>query len=52
MFDKQGNKYLIQAKRYKSAINPAHVEDFARVVNQKKAYAGFFVHTGRTGEKS
>lgn len=52
VFDKQGNKYLIQAKRYKSAINPAHVENFARVIDQKKAHAGFFIHTGRTGEKS
>ena len=52
VFDEQGNKYLIQAKRYKSAINPAHVESFSHVVNQKQAHAGFFIHTGRTGKKS
>ncbi len=52
VFDSQGKKYLIQAKRYKSAINPAHVKDFALVVSQRKAHAGFFIHTGRTGQKS
>lgn len=52
VFDNQGKKYLIQAKRYKSAINPAHVKNFSHLVDQKKAHAGFFIHTGRTGEKS
>ena len=51
-FDKQGNKFLIQAKRYKSAITPQHVSDFAEVIAHHHATGGFFVHTGRTGGKS
>ena len=51
-FDKHGNKFLIQAKRYKNTITPRHVSDFAAVVAQQKATGGFFVHTGRTGGKS
>ena len=39
----------IQCKRYSSAINPAHVRDFARLIYPHR---GFFVHTGRTGGAS
>ena len=51
-FDKKGNKFLIQAKRYKSAINPQHISEFNNVVKREKAAGGFFIHTGRTGPKS
>ena len=51
-YDKQGNKFLMQAKRYKSAITPQHVKDFSHVVTQEQAVGGFFIHTGRTGTKS
>lgn len=44
--------YLVQAKRYSSAINPAHVADFAKVIEKEKACGGFFIHTGRTGAKA
>lgn len=44
--------YLVQAKRYSSAINPAHVLEFAQIINKHKAFGGFFVHTGRTGKSS
>jgi Restriction endonuclease len=43
---------LIQAKRYKSVINPQHVADFADLITHQKAYSGFFIHTGRTGKTS
>lgn len=44
---------LVQAKRYQSAINPAHVSDFYCVVSQEPdAVYGLFVHTGRTGPMS
>lgn len=52
VFDKTGNKFLIQAKRYKSAINPQHVREFTEVIQREKAAGGFFIHTGRTGQKS
>lgn len=51
-FDRAGNKFLIQAKRYKSAINPRHVSEFAEVIQREQAAGGFFIHTGRTGPKS
>jgi len=51
-FDRAGNKFLIQAKRYKSAINPQHVREFTGVIQREKAAGGFFIHTGRTGQKS
>ena len=41
----------IQCKRYSSAINPAHVSDFAAIV-RRRGGTGFFVHTGRTGPQS
>lgn len=46
-----GERYLIQAKRYRRAITPAHVADFARLLARERC-AGLFIHTGRTGEKS
>ena len=49
---KDGKLFLIQAKRYSSAINPKHVEEFANVIIQNNAHGGFFVHTGRTGNMS
>jgi restriction system protein len=51
-FDKQGNKFLIQAKRYKNTITPQHVKEFGLVVKRQGAAGGFFIHTGRTGFKS
>lgn len=44
--------YLVQAKRYSSAINPSHVQEFAEVIKKRNAFGGFFVHTGRTGKTS
>lgn len=43
-----GVQHLIQAKRYQGAINPQHVRDFCHILD-RRGYAGFFCHTGRTG---
>lgn len=42
----------VQCKRYSSAINPAHVRDFAVLLEKLGVGEGVFVHTGRTGDKS
>ena len=46
-----GQRVLIQAKRYSSHIQRAHVAAFASVCAAHSAL-GLFVHTGRTGEGS
>ncbi len=46
-----GQHYLIQAKRYKNHINPAHVGQFVGVCRRQDA-KGLFIHTGKTGAKS
>jgi len=51
-YDKQGRKFVVQAKRYKSAINPQHVSEFATFVENNQVAGGLFIHTGRTGKKS
>lgn len=43
--------FLIQAKRYSSHINPAHITDFARLC-ERQCCRGLFIHTGKTGAKS
>ncbi len=43
--------YLIQSKRYKGHINPAHVIEFAAICKRQDK-RGLFVHTGKTGAKS
>ncbi|MEJ1937167.1 restriction endonuclease [Nostoc sp. NIES-2111] len=43
-----GQKYLVQAKRYKDAIKAEHLKEFAQVIAQHQASGGFFVHTGTT----
>lgn len=45
-----GKLYLIQAKRYRGYIKPQHIHDFNQVIKQEKAYGGFFIHSGKTGE--
>ncbi|WP_156294538.1 restriction endonuclease [Serratia oryzae] len=46
-----GQRYLIQAKRYARAITPTHVAEFGALV-RREGCRGLFVHTGRTGTKS
>ena len=43
-----GQTWLIQAKRYASAIRPEHVEAFA-LLCRRRGMPGLFIHTGRTG---
>lgn len=43
-----GQTWLIQAKRYASAIRPEHVEAFALICS-RRGMPGLFIHTGRTG---
>lgn len=52
LHDAQGRKIVVQAKRYRQAINPAHVKDFAQTIIRHGAHRGIFIHTGRTGLKS
>ena len=46
-----GQHYLIQSKRYRKYINPAHVFDFSEDCERRKG-KGLFVHTGKTGTMS
>ena len=46
-----GERWLIQAKRYRDAIRPEHVWDFAQLCATKRR-RGLFIHTGRTGGMS
>ncbi len=47
----QGKHYLIQTKRYRNHINPAHMQEFA-LICKKRGAGGLFVHTGKTGPMS
>ena len=46
-----GRVWLIQAKRYDSAVRPEHVRSFAQLCAGQRQ-PGLFVHTGRTGAMS
>ena len=46
-----GEKFLIQAKRYSEHIKLSHVENFIKVCRKEKK-RGFFIHTGKTGEET
>lgn len=51
--DKQiKRKYVIQVKRYKSYINPKHLEEFKQHIKREKAHKGLFIHTGKTSKNS
>lgn len=48
---RDGELYLIQAKRYKSYVSARHLENFLRLVETtKEAKGGYFIHTGKTGK--
>lgn len=49
-FTLNGERWLIQAKRYKAYIKEDHVWAFDAVCQRRKA-RGLFVHTGRTPER-
>jgi len=46
-----GQRYLLQAKRYGRAISAQHLQDFGDLVRQQNCM-GFFIHTGRTMQTS
>jgi len=46
-----GSLWLIQAKRYATAIRPEHVSAFDALCRAKNC-RGLFIHTGRTGPQS
>ncbi|WP_336963743.1 restriction endonuclease [Sphingobium aquiterrae] len=46
-----GERWLIQAKRYRDAIRPEHVSEFAQLCATRRQ-RGLFIHTGRTGGMS
>lgn len=52
VYDKEGNKILIQAKRYKSYINPKHIIDFGLLLKNKRVDKGYFIHTGKTSSNT
>ena len=46
-----GQRYLLQAKRYGRAISAQHLQSFGELVRQEHCM-GFFIHTGRTMQTS
>lgn len=46
-----GQLTYIQSKRYRSHINPSHVQDFNKLCCDHNV-RGLFIHTGKTGNKS
>ncbi|MEH4661168.1 MULTISPECIES: restriction endonuclease [Enterobacteriaceae] len=44
-------RWIVQAKRFSSAVRPEHVRDFGELARREKC-RGLFVHTGRTGQIS
>jgi len=46
-----GERWLIQAKRYRDSIRPEHVREFALLCATRRR-RGLFIHTGRTGGMS
>lgn len=47
---KNGEMFLIQAKRYSANINIEHIKDFIKVCRYYKV-RGYFIHTGKTGRE-
>lgn len=44
-------RWIVQAKRFSSAVRPEHVRDFGELARREKC-RGLFIHTGRTGQIS
>ncbi|WP_081850775.1 restriction endonuclease [Kosakonia radicincitans] len=44
-------RWIVQAKRFSSAVRPEHIRDFGELARREKC-RGLFVHTGRTGQLS
>jgi restriction system protein len=52
IYDKSGNYFLIQAKRYCGHIKKIHLLEFEVQIIKEKAQGGFFIHTGKTSKMS
>jgi len=48
---KDGEMFLIQAKRYSDYINIQHVKEFINIC-ETKGMRGYFIHTGKTGAQA
>ena len=46
-----GQKMLIQAKRYQASVSSQHIDDFGRLC-ESMGVAGLFIHTGKTPKAS
>ena len=44
-----GKTLAVQAKRYRSAVNPSHVGELQRSIHARGHVGGLLVHCGRTG---
>ena len=47
---KNGELFLIQAKRYSDYIKPEHLNDFIKVCRKSRC-RGYFIHTGKSGKE-
>jgi restriction system protein len=52
IYDLQGRKILIQSKRYSGFVRGEHLMEFSKIVYRKKAFMGYFIHTGKTSAKN
>ena len=50
IYTKEGEKIIIQAKRYSNHICLQDVKDFAITIKKQNAKMGYFIHTGKTGK--
>lgn len=48
-FRYKSKTYAIQAKRYRSHINPKHVKEFSSLIANSSFSGGLFIHCGKTG---
>lgn len=44
-------RWIVQAKRFSSAVRPEHVREFGELARRERC-KGLFIHTGRTGQIS
>lgn len=51
IYNSEGEKIAIQAKRYGGYINGKHIERFSRDIKLKRASSGLFIYTGKTSSQ-
>ena len=52
VYNSNGKKLIIQAKRYKNSISTAHIFTFSQNIVLNNALGGYFIHTGRTPKET